>query len=266
VNQGWPSLAPYLNGNLPVVTQWDLPANASAAAWEVARFTNASQDAPRWQMFRSVLTSPSFFAEVAAGAAAATQGAAVAVTPLELALLMRVQLGGSNDNMVAYVGDTLPAAAPSGARVAFNATVRNDGWNVLPAGAVGLVAAAVGVQALVRPQAGGRSAWGREGLRELDGGPGATAGARRALARAGFAGREPQPLHAAQGGGFFPLAADLAPGGTATVLAEVALPQRPRGAAAGALVEVEYQLAYAAGGATFDAFGNIPWRACVIIE
>jgi hypothetical protein len=250
---------------MPVLTQWDLPTNASDAARVVQHFTNATQAAPKFQQFRSILTSPTFLKAVADGAAVATGGAAVAVTPLELSMLMRVFFNGSNDNMVAYVGDTLPGAAPGGAMVSFNVTVRNDGWNVLSAGAVGLVAAAVEAQDLVRPPPGrGRDAWARLALLDLDAGAGAAQGARRALARAGFAGRAPRALRPLSA--FFPLPEDLPPGGTATVGAEVQLPQRSRGgSAAGALVDVEYQLAYA-GGRTFDAFGSIAWRAAVLVE
>jgi hypothetical protein len=265
VNQGWPSLFPYLNGNMPVLTQWDLPTNASDAARVVQHFTNASQAAPKFQQFRSILTSPTFLKAVADGAAAATGGAAVAVTPLEISMLMRVYFNGTNSNMATYVGDTLPAAAPGGALVTFNATVRNDGWNVLPAGGVGLLVAAVEAQDLVRPPlARGRGGWARAALLDLDAGASAAQGARRALARAGFAGREPRPLRPLAV--FFPLPEDLPPGDTATVAAEVQLPQRPRGGGAeGTLVDVEYQLAYA-DGRTFDAFGNIPWRATLLVE
>lgn len=170
VDQGWPGLNPHITGNMPVFTQTDLPSDPHAAAADVLTYWKASEPTPQFQMFRSVLTSPSFFASVASQASTNSSGSAIVVDPLTLSYLARVAYGGSNDNRVAYVADTLPvpstaasstistsgAPGPSEAVVAstgtkrpdvagggagsssaftlnFTVTVRNDGWNTLPA-------------------------------------------------------------------------------------------------------------------------------------
>ena len=282
VNQGWPSLSPHLVGNLPVITQWDLPQDVGPAAAVVASYTKPAQSAPTWMMFRSVLTSPAFLAAVAANASALTGAAATPVTPLELAALMRVSLGGSNDNFVSYVDDTLPAVAAAGAVLLFNATVRNDGWNVLSAGSHGLVVSVTAVQQIARRVAarGGVSALNRgeahaeinqvyHPLVALDGGVGITQSTRRILARAGFGGAAPKHAAPPAAAAVFPLPADLTVGGSVVVPASVQLPALSRGAGAGALVDVTYQLARldAHGGVieTFDALGSIAWLATLLV-
>jgi hypothetical protein len=268
VDQGWPALKAYLNGNLPVVTQWDLSADVGSASATVASYAHPDEAAPRWQMFRSVLTSPTFLAAVAANATAVSGGAAVAVTPLELAALMRVQLGGSNENFVAYVADSLPPTAPAGALVSFNATLRNDGWNVLAAARHGLVVAAASLQRLVDARGLARAEWAAAGLKAPDAAEGVLRAARRSLARAGFLGRAREGLAgAAASAVVFPLPADLAVGGSVVVQASVQLPALAAGDD-GAIVEVTYQLAEldAGGGVTktFDAYGNIAWQSSVV--
>ena len=151
VNQGWPSLHPHLNKNLPVLTQWDIPADPAAAAATVASYAKPAQEAPTFMMFRSVLTSPTFLGEVAGKAEAASQGAAVAVTPMELSALMRVALGGSNDNSVTYFDDTLPEVVQWGEEVKFNVSIRNDGWSMLTGrgGGHGVWVGVVGLERVV---------------------------------------------------------------------------------------------------------------------
>jgi hypothetical protein len=81
VNQGWPSLCAYLNGNLPVITQRDIDADGSAGR-VIASYAKPTQANPTWMMFRSVLTSPTFLKAVAENVSEISSGAAVAVTPI----------------------------------------------------------------------------------------------------------------------------------------------------------------------------------------
>ena len=269
VNQGWPDLTAYLNVNLPVITQTDLSADVGSAAATVASYAHPADAAPQWKMFRSVLTSPTFLAAVAANATAVSGGAAVPVTPLELAALMRVELGGSNDNFVSYVADSLPPAAPAGALLRFNATVRNDGWNVLSASNHGLVVSAASLQRLAAARGLARAEWAAAGLVALDAAEGVTQAARRSLARAGFLGRGARESLAGAAAGVFPLPSDLVVGGSVVVQATVQLPALAAGEDAGAIVDIVYQLAEldASGGVakTFDAYGNIAWSASVVV-
>jgi len=62
-------------------------------------------------MIRSVLTSPAFLRDVAAGVTAATRGAAAAVDAHTFGYLFRIARGGNNDDRAAYVADTLPGGA-----------------------------------------------------------------------------------------------------------------------------------------------------------
>ena len=249
-----------------MVTQWDISSDVPAAVAAIKSFVKPAQDAPTWIMFRSVLTSPTFLASVASAATIATGGAAVAVTPLELSCLMRVQLGGSLDNLVAYVADSLTASpVPSGSQLKFSVTVRNDGWNALPASGHGIVVAATRIQRLVKIGASdSRAAWVRRGLVALDAGEHATHGMRRELARGGLVG-----YPAASIGGpstYFPLPADLLVGGSVDVPVSVELPALGLSAEGdAALVEIAYQLSEK-GGKTFDAYGNQPWVATVLVD
>ena len=266
VNQGWPELKVYLNGNLPVLTQSDLDGKVSDSAGSIASYTHSNQASPAFHMFRSVLTNPTFLSAVAANATALTSGAAVAVTPLELSALMRVELGGSLNDFVAYVADNIPATAPAGSIVRFNATVRNDGWNTIGASNHGLVVTAASLQRLVAARARARAETAAAGLAALSTGVGATKAARRLLSRAGFVGRAVERLAGA--GAVFPLPADIAVGGTVLVNAEVQMPALAADDAGG-LVDIEYQLAEldANGNVvqTFDAKGNIAWSATVAL-
>lgn len=266
MNQGWPSLKVYLNGNLPVLTQSDLDGKVSDSAGSIASYTHADLAAPTFHMFRSVLTNPTFLSAVAANATAVTSGAAVAVTPLELSALMRIELGGNIRDFVAYVADSIPATAPSGSVVRFNATVRNDGWNTISAATHGLVVAAASLQRLVAARGRARADTTVAGLVALSTGVGATKASRRLLARAGFVGRAAERLAGA--GVVFPLPADLAVGGSVLVAAEVQMPALAADDAGG-LVDVVYQLAEldANGNVvqTFDAKGNIAWLATVAL-
>jgi hypothetical protein len=263
VNQGWPSLHAYLNNNLPVVTQSDLSTDVGDAAKTIADHykSNAS-----WMMFRSVLTSPTFLTDVATNATALTEGAAVVVTPYEISALMRVALGGSNDDFVSYVDDTLPTSARSGSLLAFNATLRNDGWNIIHSSAHGLVVRVTSVQEVVDVRARFRRDVAAGGFVALDAGAGVTQASRRILARAGFVGR---PIERISGvpDVVFRLRSDLAVGGHVTVAAAVQIPTL-RAAEVTAIVEVEYQLAQIDAEGNVVAFfqdrGNIPWVAPIV--
>jgi len=178
-------------------------------------------------------------------------------------------ISGSNDNFVSYVADSLPPAAPAGALLQFNATVRNDGWNVLSATTHGLVVSATSLQRLAAARGLARAEWAAAGLVALDAAEGVTQAARRRLARAGFLGRGARESLAGAVAGVFPLPADLAVGGSVVVHATVQLPALAAGDDVGAIVDVVYQLAEldAVGGVakTFDSFGNIAWSASVVV-
>ena len=122
-----------VGGGAPFVPQLDISGAAADAARAVAGRVPAPGAPLAGLMVRSVLTSPSFLRDVAAAVSAATAGAAAVVDPVTFGYLMRVALGGNNDDRAAYVGDTLPGGARAGAAVAFSASVRNDGWNTLSA-------------------------------------------------------------------------------------------------------------------------------------
>ncbi len=92
-------------------------------------------------------------AQVAQAALNLSDGAAVAVDPVTLGLLMRVYFNGSNDDRVSYVADTLPALAACGAQLQFAISIRNDGWNVLGAAEYKVKTAIVSRSAIVLPAA-----------------------------------------------------------------------------------------------------------------
>ena len=78
-----------------------------------------------------------------------SDGAAVAVDPVTLGLLMRVYFNGSNDDRVSYIADSLPALAACGAQLQFAISIRNDGWNVLGAAEYKVKTAIVSRSAIV---------------------------------------------------------------------------------------------------------------------
>eukprot|EP00051_Salpingoeca_urceolata_P022007 m.352297 g.352297 ORF g.352297 m.352297 type:complete len:155 (-) comp19901_c0_seq17:31-495(-) len=84
-------------------------------------------------MFRTILRQASFMANASKAAAALCPGLKV-VSPHEASYLARVAGGSDNDNMVAFLADTLADSvqAPS-SKATVGVTLRNDGWNVLPA-------------------------------------------------------------------------------------------------------------------------------------
>ena len=155
VDQGWPGMTAHLaggsdNNNLPVFVQSDVPnsvPNATAAL--LAKF-NASDAAPQFWMFRSVLTGPTFLASVSAAARNASVGRIIPVDPITLGVLAKVALGGHNNNRVSYVGDTIPHQARAGDVARFNISVRNDGWNVLGRDAHALLLSITSIMRLVR--------------------------------------------------------------------------------------------------------------------
>lgn len=266
VNQGWPELGAYLNGNLPVLTQWDIATDVPSASATIASYVKPTQSTPTWMMFRSVLTSPSYLAAVAANASRISENAAVAVTPFELSALMRISLGGNNDNSVTYVNDTLPSAAASGSNVSFNVTIRNDGWNLLSSSNHALLVTVEEIQRLEKVS-GDRANWVSNGFVALDrGSAGATQRIRRILAKSGYAGHVPETLFNQNQ---FSFPSDLPIGGCVVVQAEVQLPSLSH-TTIGALVAVSYQVAELnANGSisrTFDQLGTIPWLTSVLIE
>lgn len=116
---------------MPVFLQSDISSNTTVAAGQIVGYWDRSNSAPQFTMFRSVLTSPAYLAGVRAAVDAASAGACIAVDPFTLGSLARVALGGSNNDRVSYVWDTLPTEASPGATLSFTVTLRNDGWNVL---------------------------------------------------------------------------------------------------------------------------------------
>jgi len=131
VNQQWPGLGTHLAGNMPAFVETDI--SDPTAAQTIANTRNASDGAPQFHVFRSVLQTPSWLLNVTQEAAALAGGQALPLDPLTFAYLARAALGGSNNDRVTYVNDTLPAAAPAGAVLNFTVSVRNEGWNALPA-------------------------------------------------------------------------------------------------------------------------------------
>lgn len=280
IDQGWPGMVAHLSGNLPVAVQWDLGAGAVQT---ILSFYDASNPAPQFHMFRSVLTAPSFIAEVQQNVTAQSGGNVIAVDPLTLGYLMRAAMGGSNDDRVAYVNDTLPDSAVAGTPLAFTITVRNDGWNTLESSNVAVMARVTGVEVYQpEPRAAGRlDATQRAAIAQAAGGVPANAARRRAWAiRRGLL---PQPAVAAAGpsaaGGWtsgdavvVPLPANLPPGNATAVALTVQLPYgvADHDAAVGStsVAIVEYQLARVGTNGsvwTFDANGNPPWSAAVLL-
>lgn len=274
VNQGWPDLTTHLASNVPVFTQTDLGADVNASAQEiVAAFTGGR---PQFHMFRSVLTSPSFLQQVQAAATSMSSGSVVAVGPLALSVLARVVLGGSNDDRVTYVSDTLPSTAGAGAVLAWSATVRNDGWNVLQAENHSLLVSVPSVTCLQQTRRSPRSVGHMTAPQRLHGflrmhsrvsaNPAHRA---RAWARLGL---EEYSVASSATPTLFPFPMDAPISGNVTVSATVTLPtlQEACGASgAAALAEVTYQVAATSPDGsilyTFDANGNIPWVSMIAL-
>jgi hypothetical protein len=274
-------LVPHLTQNMPVAQHWDIPGTLPDAVKSISSFLPSEPSStPNFHMFRSVLTSPSYLQSVEEGVVNATNGTAVAVGPMEFSYLMRVAFGGTNDNRVGYVNDTLPATVPKGGgTVSFTATVENRGWNTLAASNHSLVVSVVSTQIVVdaRSLSLPRHAWGGAGLVSLEAG-GAAGSLRVRLARAGFAGLGEAVVGGGGGGGdaeekgmrveaaaaasSFPFPSDLPVGGRVTVPAQVTLPPAP--SSGELLVQVQYQVA-GADGTTFDAYGSLPWVADVLV-
>ena len=306
-----------VGGGAVVVPQLDLPDSvAEAVAALVARVPpppqqqqqqqqqqqhseGASSAPPAALMARSVLTSPTFLRAVAQGVANATGGAAAVVDPLAFGYLMRLALGGSNDDRVAYVADSLPGGGASGARLNFSATLRNDGWNALPAGGFALAVAvsAVEVWREVAAVGGGRVRQQQQQQQQQGAAPTL---ARAAAAAAGAAGdRGRWPAHARRaaiagkrvraaracrlpGGAppqLFPLPADLPLGGALAVPASVLLPAAAlalgaegcSSSASGSgqavvVAEVTYELVALPSAQPLSANGILPWVAMVVVQ
>jgi hypothetical protein len=131
VNQQWPGLGTHLAGNMPVFVETDI--SDPTAAQTIANTRNASDAAPQFHVFRSVLQSPSWLLNVTQEVAAFAGGQALPLDPLTFSYLARAALGGSNNDRVTYLDDTLPVGAPAGSVLNFSVIVRNEGWNPLPA-------------------------------------------------------------------------------------------------------------------------------------
>lgn len=293
--QAFPGTTDHLAGNLPVVSETDIPGgNASAAAAVIAASAPAPGQPARFHMIRSVLTSPSYLRDVAA--AAATVSGAVALDPLTFGFLQRVAMGGSNDDRISYIGDTLPAAASHGALVSFAVTLRNDGWNALDSSnhtLVATVAAVISVVARDNCRGSDCSGDGNENVLTpraalssvLAAQPGARWPANPALARQacrhlGLVARPCVVSGAASSGASateVPFPADLPIGGSlsinATVTMPSSLPCRGMGTADSAGGEVIALVEYGVWATlpngtrvSFDANGNVPWLSAVILQ
>jgi hypothetical protein len=200
-----------------------------------------------------------------------SNGSAIPVTPYELSALMRISFGGSNDNFVAYINDTLPIAASSGTLQSFNVTIRNDGWNILHASNHSLVVTVEEIQRLESslPFYTDRASYISSGLEALDQGPGATQSIRRSLARAGYLGFSTEkvlPYKQIQ----FPLPSDLLISGFIIIPASVQLPSLGNTSSVGAIITVSYQLAEIDTEGritkTFDELGNIARLSTILID
>jgi hypothetical protein len=260
--QNFPGTTEHLAGNLPVVGQTDIPAgDVAAAAAAIHANVPAPAAASRFHQIRSVLTSPAYLRDVAAAAAAA--GPAVAVGPLALGYLQRVAMGGSNDDRVAYVGDSLPPAAPAGSAVAFAATVRNDGWNALAARNHTLV---VTVARAARLRGAGARAKLARLLAAHDGArwPANPALARQAMHRLGLAEEDVDVAGRTLAAAAFPFPADLPAGGAIAVNANVSLPAVLGGGIAYVTYGVWATLANGSAVSLQDN-GNLPWVAAVAL-
>jgi hypothetical protein len=283
-DQGWPGIVPHLaaGGRLAVSVQSDIPSTQAAAVQAIQGALNALDPLPQFHMFRSVLTSPSYLSGVAGAAANATLGLAVLVDAITQAYLMRAALpGGTNDDRVAYVNDTLPQSAAAGSVLSFDVTVRNDGWNALAAANHSVVVDIVAAEGVVDARGVRLAERKGNGMVELDALPhGAGSPLRARLARAGYAGRGRTTAAGTGGGrglggaassGFFPFPSDLDVGGTVVVPVQVQLPQAGAGALDGVaggtaaqLVTVRYQVVDGAGN-TFASFGTPAWEADVLV-
>jgi hypothetical protein len=261
----------HITGNLPVFDQWDISANA---AQTIVSFYDAGNPAPQFHMFRAVLVSPSDIAGIVQQVQSLSPSV-ILLGPLQLAYLARVAFGGTNDDRVAYVADTIPPALPSPppATLSFSATLRNDGWNAWAAVNHSLLVTFTAAEALaVHP---GIAADAFESARvpatlalPMPTAPSLKAGWLRRH------GRVVTPLRVAAGlgaGTLCPLPGDLPPGGSVTVNCTVPWPAatEPTGATAATAVTLQYQLAALTGSGgvafTFDANGNIPWQATVVV-
>jgi hypothetical protein len=128
VNQGWPGQAAHLTNNMPVFVQTDLGADPAQG---IVSMFNATDEAAQFHMFRAVLVSPTFLAQVDQEVQNLTTHVIILLDPIKLGYLARIQFGGSNDNRVAYIGDTIPSSIGAGTTINASVTIRNDGWNDL---------------------------------------------------------------------------------------------------------------------------------------
>lgn len=282
----------HVTGSLPVVIETDIPQDVPSAVKTVlSQLPAAGATQPRFWMYRSVLTSPSFLAQVTQGASQASNGTAVAVDPLTLGYLMRVHAGVGNDNRVAYVADTLPAAAPASQPLSFTLSVRNDGWNVLSASnhsiQITTVSAVVYASDATaqRPTRLGAQAPGLDrllaslGKGDLPAFPSNPARAEVLIKR--YNARKVCVINQREQSSAtvsVPLPSDLQVSGTVTVSASLPLqqlvdtvrddcPQAQQGSIT--VITIQYQMVSnnADGGTTeFAANGNIPWQAAVVLQ
>jgi hypothetical protein len=172
-------------------------------------------------------------------------------------------MGGSNDDRVAYIADSLPPAAPAGSRIACTATVRNEGWNTLAARNPMLVVAVARAASL-------RGAGAREALARLlaahDGArwPANPALARQAMRRLGLAEEDVDVAGRTLAAAAFPFPADLPAGGAIAVNANVSLPAVLGGGIAYVTYGVWATLANGSAVSLQDN-GNLPWVAAVAL-
>ena len=290
VLQGFPGVHQHLTANMPVTGQTDLPSDATQAAAVLASYLpppSSSSLQPRFWMFRSVLTSPTFLRNVQRAATTATNSRAVAVDALTLGYLMRAAMGGTNDHRVAYTGDSIPAAAAAGTALRFNVSVRNDGWNVLHARSHSLLLTVDEVHILratpprptraIPTDAHTTSARLTAAMAERF--PSNPAVARAMMKRLGLEVIDVLPLKGMVMSFTAAFPGDLALSAELSVPAKVALPSRAalrRGCArcfggvdegnVVAVVFLSYEVQAVNGDGTatpFSAFGNIPWRSAV---
>ena len=97
-----------VGGGAPFVPQLDISGAAADAARAVAGRVPPPGAPLAGLMVRSVLSSPAYLRDVAAAVRTASAGAAAVVDPIAFGYLMRLALGGNNDDRAAYVADTLP--------------------------------------------------------------------------------------------------------------------------------------------------------------
>eukprot|EP00026_Physarum_polycephalum_P004237 Phypoly_transcript_04254.p1 GENE.Phypoly_transcript_04254~~Phypoly_transcript_04254.p1 ORF type:complete len:707 (+),score=82.02 Phypoly_transcript_04254:55-2175(+) len=120
----------HLNGNLPVIVQTDLP-QSSINACVSAIIAQANRSSIDFHMWRSILMSRGWYKQLASSLEQAAGDRVAIVDPYIMGYLVRLYLGGNNNDRVTYVSDSFGRVAHAGENFSVNVSVRNNGWNTL---------------------------------------------------------------------------------------------------------------------------------------